>query len=377
MKTKVIEFITSLGDGGAETLVKDYALLLDKDLFDITILTRYPIHGTANMKILNDNDIKIITLNSSDSVFAKIFNKITKPVRIPLKLRSIIRMEKPDVIHVHLCQLEYMGYAAKYLKDIRIFYTCHNIIEKYFGPDCKKELKAAQMLIRNNGMRLIALHDDMRRELNTLFNTDNTVVIRNGIDFERFNSIDITKSNERQLLGIPENAFVIGHVGRFTHQKNHPFLIEIFREASARDKNAFLLLVGAGDTAYVTEKLKEYNLETRCMILSNRSDIPQIMRAMDVFVFPSLYEGLGIVLIEAQAMGLRCIISDAVPDEAVRTRNVIKCSLEDSPVVWVDNIYSNSINSGSYGTLDDYDMRKEIKKLEQLYLNQRRQKVTK
>jgi glycosyltransferase involved in cell wall biosynthesis len=103
------------------------------------------------------------------------------------------------------------------------------------------------------------------------------------------------------------------------------------------------------------------------MILSNRSDIPELMRAMDVFVFPSLFEGLGIVLIEAQVSGIRCIVSDTVPKEAFRSDLTVAVSLNQSPSEWCDVILDESIKGECYGDLDEYDMNKEIKRLEKLY----------
>ena len=103
------------------------------------------------------------------------------------------------------------------------------------------------------------------------------------------------------------------------------------------------------------------------MILSHRTDVNEILRAMDVFVFPSLYEGLPLALIEAQVSGLRCIVSDAVPPEAFRSERVIALSLEN-PKKWADTILNDSVTGVSYGDLEDYDMNKEIKYLETLYL---------
>lgn len=367
MKKKIIEFITDLGDAGAETLVKDYALLLDKNKFDVVILTRYPVNNTANYQQIVNSGVRIITLNKSNSTLAKAFNKLTFYIRIPLIMKKIIEQEKPDVIHVHLAQLSYLRAVSSKLKNIKLFYTCHNVVEHYFGDKQKKEREAAKYLIKNNGLQLIALHDEMKKDLNDLFGIDNTVVIHNGIDFNRFQSITISKEDKRKQIGIPDSAFVIGHIGRFAKQKNHSFLVDVFREVSLKNNNAFLLMVGAGDNSYVVKKLHEYGLDDKYLILSNRTDVPELLKTMDVFVFPSLFEGLGIVLIEAQLMQIRCVVSDRIPIEAIKTNTTVILSLDKTPHEWGEVILNNSIKGNIEGDISEYDMNHEILRLEQLY----------
>ena len=204
-----------------------------------------------------------------------------------------------------------------------------------------------------------------------MFVIDNTVVIRNGIDFNRFRNVAITREQERAVLNIPADAFVVGHVGRFHEVKNHTFLVDVFGEVCKKNKNAFLLLVGDGALKKsVEDKLDRLGYNGRYLILSHRSDIPELMRAMDVFVFPSLYEGLGLVLIEAQVSGLRCIVSDAVPTEAFQTDLAVPVSLSEPASKWCDIILDDSIKGVAHGNIEDYDMNKEIKRLEKLYLGE-------
>jgi glycosyltransferase involved in cell wall biosynthesis len=111
--------------------------------------------------------------------------------------------------------LKYVNQISNKIKNIRLLYTCHSLPDKCFSGRNKKEAKAARHLIKENGLRLIALHDKMRTELNEMFDVDNTVVIRNGIDFKRFQNLKVSKEEIRKSLGITENAYVVGHVGRF------------------------------------------------------------------------------------------------------------------------------------------------------------------
>ena len=300
-RTKVIELITNVGDGGAETLVKDYVRLLDRERFDVVVIARRDFGASANFQQIKESGIPIIFIYPRWNLFIKLWNKIMGAWYIPHKLRKIILQEKPDVLHTHLALLRYVRRVGKPLNGVRLLFTCHSVVSTIFGDKERVERRAAEYLINNKDLQLIALHQDMAKELNELFGIDNTVVIRNGIDFSRFENPGVTKEEERSELGIPQDAFVVGHVGRFNPVKNHVYLAEVFREVACIKLNAFLLMVGAGDSGDIEKKLDEYGFSGRYMILSHRSDVNRILKAMDVFVFPSIYEGLPLSLIEAQA----------------------------------------------------------------------------
>ncbi len=145
-----------------------------------------------------------------------------------------------------------------------------------------------------------------------------------GIDLSRF-MFDAKKDEVRRSLGIPTDALIVGHVGRFTEEKNHSFLIEIAREVISRQPRAFFLLVGDGPLRLTSEaKVDAYGLRDRFLFTGVRPDVPMLMKgAMDVFLFPSTREGLPITLLEAQAAGLKCIISDVISEEAIVIPNLV------------------------------------------------------
>ncbi len=370
MKGKVVEFITNLSDGGAENLVKDYAIMLQGRM-DVTVLTIRNFTHTAVYKTLKEHGIKIVSVYPKWNIGIKIFNKIFGRWYIPYKLTKILQEEAPDCIHVHLYLLKYVKQIAKKISGIKLLYTCHNVVSHYFGKDYPEQTEAANYLVRNNKLQFVALHDDMRKELDEMFGVNNTVVIRNGVDFRRFQGVDESQTEIRRTLGISEDAYVLGHVGRFTEQKNHEFLLEVFREAYRMNSNAFLLLIGNGELRErVEHKVREYGLDDRCMILSHRSDVPRLMKAMDVFVFPSLWEGFGIVLVEAQICGLRCLVSEAIPAETYLSELVIPVGLTEGPERWADIALDPGIQSAYPNRLHEYDMNSEIARLEALYRGQ-------
>ena len=159
-------------------------------------------------------------------------------------------------------------------------------------------------------------------------------LLHNGIDLSVYRYSAEDRQNIRKEFNVPENAFVIGHVGRFQTQKNHLFLLEIFSHVCKENENALLLLVGKGELEKsIREKAKALGVLDRIIFTGVRSDVPALLSAMDVFVFPSLYEGMPNTVIEAQATGLPCVISDTLTKEANVTGLVTYLPLEN-PATW-------------------------------------------
>jgi glycosyltransferase involved in cell wall biosynthesis len=144
----------------------------------------------------------------------------------------------------------------------------------------------------------------------------------------------------RTALGLPQDALVIGHVGRFAPQKNHGFWLQIAECIAARRDDATFVLVGDGELRPAfEEQVRQRGLQDRFVFTGVRSDVAQMMQAMDVFLFPSQFEGLGIVLLEAQASGLPCVVSDVVPPEAMVIEDqVSRLALEASPATWAEEV---------------------------------------
>lgn len=163
-------------------------------------------------------------------------------------------------------------------------------------------------------------------------------IIKNGIKTENYIFNEKIRTEVRKSLGV-ENKTVIGHVGRFSFPKNHKFLIEIFIEILKMKKDCVLLLVGGGELeSQIMGKIKGKDIEKKVIFTGVRSDISDLMRAMDIFVFPSLYEGLPISLVEAQTTGMKCFASDRITDEVIITDLVRTLSLEDSSLYWAKSI---------------------------------------
>lgn len=164
-------------------------------------------------------------------------------------------------------------------------------------------------------------------------------VIPNAIDTEKFTFDSSVRESKRKELGIADK-FVIGNVGRFHFQKNHMFLLEIFNQVCLMHQDSVLLLIGDGEIRpQIESKIEELGLENNVILLGRRGDVNELMCAMDVFLLPSLFEGLGIVLIEAQCSGLYCFASsNNIPQEAKVTDLLDFIDLNSEPKIWAEEI---------------------------------------
>lgn len=175
---------------------------------------------------------------------------------------------------------------------------------------------------------------------------DTARILKNGIDCDRFLFIPEMRKHVREELQLEQDALVIGHVGRFAHQKNHAYLIEVFAQLTRFRPNSILLLAGEGPLRMEIEnQVRELNLEKHIRFLGIRADIERILQAFDVFVFPSIHEGLPLTLIEAQGVGLPCIISDAITKEVDLGMNLVEHVPLADKMAWIEKMKNIEISN--------------------------------
>lgn len=169
------------------------------------------------------------------------------------------------------------------------------------------------------------------------------VLINNAIDLEKYSFNDEDRENIRKELDISDK-FVVGNIGRFSYQKNHEFLIDVFYEIQKQKENSVLLLIGEGELEEeIKKKIENLNIMEKVIFLGTTSAVGKYLQAMDVFVLPSRFEGLGIVAIESQVSGLKTFVSDVVPSEAEVTELLEKISLNESAYHWSEKIINDCI----------------------------------
>lgn len=159
--------------------------------------------------------------------------------------------------------------------------------------------------------------------------------IHNGVDLNVYKYDEENRRKVRSEFGITDEQLVVGHIGRFNQQKNHKFLIEVFAEVLKQKPDALLMLVGDGEKkSEIKEQIKSLGIEESVIFTGIRSDVPALLSAMDVFVFPSFYEGMPNTVIEAQATGLPCVIADTITEEVNLTSIIQRLSLLKDKTVW-------------------------------------------
>lgn len=205
-----------------------------------------------------------------------------------------------------------------------------------------------------------------------MFGSRRFSVIHNAIDLKKFSYEELKRKLKRNELDIEEDVFVIGHVGRYCYIKNQLFLIDIFSKLLQEKHNCMLLLIGNGpDEAKIKMKIDTLGISDKVKLLKNRDDVNELYQVMDVFVMPSLFEGLPVVGVEAQANGLPCILSNTISDEVILSDCVQMLDLADGENAWKNAILSvqskRSMNSINQLEKKGYNVRLEANRLAAYY----------
>lgn len=242
------------------------------------------------------------------------------------------------VIHGHLYSIApvYLSVARKH--------GLNTVIHSHSASDKKSVKNVLKTYLRSKAKNcadyLFACSDAAGKWLygNNVTEKENYILLKNAIDTENYVYSKEVSNKIRAEFGIGDK-FVIGHVGRLFGPKNHMYLLEVFKEILKKKTNAMLMIVGGGPMQEEIEnKIAELGLKENVIMTGVRSDVNCIMQAMDCFVFPSIYEGLPVTVVEAQAASLPCFVSDTITNEVSITNLVTMLSIEKAPEEWADTI---------------------------------------
>lgn len=295
-----------------------------------------------------------------------------KRSRIPFYFYRLYKLAKRyDVIHVNgnsaTATIELLAAWMAGIK-VRIDHnhtskTEHPIIHTLLLPLFRKLYTIGLACSKNAG--------------NWLFGKGNFIVLRNAIDTDKYRYSFELREKYRKEFDIPQDTFVIGNVGKYNSIKNHHKLIEVFNEYHKIHENSMLVCVGYGPLQKDLEKcIKEFGLVGKVILTGERTDISGFLSAMDVFVFPSKFEGLGLAVIEAQASGLPCLLSDRIPQDVYMSNNMKSLALEASSSEWADVIDFLKVKDREEQCLENirsitkagYNIKTEAGKLREIYL---------
>lgn len=327
---KVLIIIGLLTVGGAEKVGRDIGYYADKSEFDIHYLVFGDEIG-AYEKELEEKGCRIIHM-PSPSIDHKAYYT---------NLKKLITLEKYDVVHAHT--MFNSGWAMMAAQacgvPVRIAHS-HSIR----GPERRGVIKntyekTMRKLILQHATHLIACGQSAGEWLygEKVF-VEKGLLIYNGIGLDEFTYDEKARNNIRAKYGL-ENKFVIGHVGHLATVKNQAFLIGMMPEILKSRPEAMLLLLGEGsDREMLQNKIAELDLEKNVILTGNVPNVGEFMSAMDVFAFPSLYEGMPLAMVEAQTNGLPCVISDRIPKDVHLTDLVTAVSIEDPEGCWIEKL---------------------------------------
>ena len=207
-------------------------------------------------------------------------------------------------------------------------------------------------------------------------NLSKVKIINNGIDTNRFTFNEASRRKIRNQYGIHDDTLLIGHIGRFSEQKNHKFILEIFRKIREKEPNAKLMLIGVGELQEeIKKRVNQLGMEDNVIFGGLKSNTEDLYSAFDVFLMPSLYEGLPIVGIEAQSEGLPCFFSSNISGFIKITSNANILSLDDEPEIWANKVirsWKASQNRKDYSKVvlnKGFSIKSTVKELERVYEN--------
>ncbi len=366
--TNVVHFIHGLNMGGAETLVKNYALLLDKSKFKVTVLC-YTHEESPYEELLRRNNIEVIYVCDSMPLYKRkgIIAKIVNHYQRYWLIRQELRKLDPDIVHFHLTVSDFIRFAHP-KKSVRLFYTQHFDTSRW-KKDYPNDIKNLKWLMKHYSVQPIALNKAMKASMDRILQTDRTRILNNGVDMSEFQK-PLDRNAKRNALNVPQDAFVIAHVGRFDPIKNHEFLVKVFQQVKKKKPEAFLLMVGRGETEEkVRNQLEGAGLADSYRILHDRTDVAEILQACDAAVFPSFSEGLPLALIEMQAAGLPCVASNSVSGDACISNKLQFLNLEQGAEVWADELLKlcEDTTPIQYSGIEEWDIRHNVKQLEKMY----------
>lgn len=340
---RVLQVVTHMNRGGLETMLMNYYRQIDRQKmqFDFLVHRQERASYDDEIEAMGGRIFRLPVLNPFSLSYKKALENFFE--------------EHPEyqIVHVHQdCMSSViLKMAKKYNVAVRIAHSHNSNQDKNLKYLIKLYYRKK---ISKYATHLFACGEEAGK---WMFCGENFEILNNAIDTSKYVYNEKIREHMRSQLGILQDELVVGHVGRFNYSKNHEFLIEIFEELSKKIP-CKLLLVGDGELRQmIEEKVKAKNLEEKVILAGIRSDVAELMQAMDVFVFPSNYEGLPVTIIEAQAAGLPCLISDKVPIECKKTDLVNQVSLACSKEKWIENIREAA-------RVIRCDVRKEIKEAE-------------
>ena len=364
---RVLQVVATMNRGGIETMLMNYYRHIDRSRVQFDFMAHRFERGAYDDEI--------------EALGGRIFRM---PPMLPKHFVALARgyarlfdeRREWRIVHAHLNLLNTWPLMAAKRSGVPVR-ASHSHNTSIADTGARRLFKlASRRLLNGQCTHFFACSKEAGRfqHGDAIANEGKLTIIKNAIDTSIFNFDSSIRQKMRAELDV-EGRFVVGHVGRFSRQKNHEFLLDIFAEVAKAEPRAALLLVGDGELRnIIEEKAARRGLADKVVFAGGVNGVAGHLQAMDAFLFPSRFEGLGLALIEAQCAGLKCFCSDAVPKEAAITELLERIPLSAPAAEWAQRVLAaRGAAATRKGRQEDvglagYEIRAAAKWLEELYL---------
>ncbi|QWF36063.1 glycosyltransferase [Latilactobacillus curvatus] len=333
---KVFYMVYSLTSGGIEKYSINIFKYINKNKYKLDFITKLDREEFFDRKLYEMGGLKIpLGKESRNSVLQRSFTLFRNAYTTAKSGYDLayFNLSSPSAVFKYPLICRFAGIR-------KIIIHSHNSSESKFGLIGKIINFCGRLYINHIASERFACSDKAAEWMygKKIADSKKYTFIQNGLEVDKYTYNKDTRTKIRKQLGFTDNDFILGHIGRFESQKNHQFMIEMFDILSKRDSSAKLVLIGVGSLKSKIEALvKKKGLENKVLFLGEQENVNEFLQAMDVFILPSLYEGLPVVGIEAQSAGLKCVFSDTITKESDITGNVEFVTL-DNKNSWVKAI---------------------------------------
>lgn len=360
-KVRVCHVVSGLKSGGVESMILNYCSLLEQNKYDFHILYQHE-PSKKNVDEFEKINFKLCRIPS----------KIKHPIKNFTATYKYLKNNNIDVVHCHMTLMNFIPLVAARLLKIKVR-ICHshnsdvrkkNIIVKFVEKILKK-------LCINNSTNLVSCGEDAGKYM---YGNRKFEILYNALDLDKFKYNEDVRNSIRKKYNIDDNCILIGHIGRFTEQKNHKFIVDIISSMNNKKMNIKFMLLGDGELREEIEQLVfDKNIQENVIFTGIVPNSNEYYSAFDLFILPSLWEGLPVVGVEAQAAGLLCIFSNNI-DKNVEVVQENVLLIENQLDLWCDKIcqlidrqsQSRNIRNDAFDKRN-LNIKIEFKKLDDMY----------
>lgn len=349
-KTEPIRIAHVIGKwigGGVESVVMNYYRHIDR--------------AKIQFDFICDEDSTNIPYEEIEQLGGKVIliPPYQKVIKYHKELKRVFKEGNYRIVHSHINTLSVFSLFAAKCAGVPV-----RIAHSHSTTNKKEKKKNLMKQILRPFSKMFATNYMCCSELagrwlfgNKEYDKGNVYLLNNAIDLDKFKYDEKIRENKRKELNIDDDTLVIGHVGRFVEQKNHRFLIDIFNEVHKQNNNSILLLAGQGPLMdEIKEKVKKLKLEKYVKFLGQRDDISELYQVFDIFCLPSLYEGLPVVGVEAQATGNLCVFSNEMTKETKVLKTTVFISLTNTADEWASEIIQSIKGYKKHDTKEEVSM---------------------